>query len=244
MLRAADYRERARASLSGNWGMAVLICFVGALLGGIQTVVPVSASYQYGEGMSLQIFGLNMNLDQLPVEMLSMLTFMLGVISIYSLAQFVIGGAVELGMCAYFSKRALGENADIKDEFSYFQYFGKALGLRIVTSIFIFLWTLLLIVPGIIASYRYAMATYILAEHPEMGIMEAIEASKQMMDGNKWALFCLDFSFIGWALLSACTLGIGDLFLNPYTRMATAHFYLNLSRGSAGSGADDFQTAM
>ena len=118
MLRAADYRERARASLSGNWGMAVLICFVGALLGGIQTVVPVSASYQYGEGMSLQIFGLNMNLDQLPVEMLGMLTFMLGVISIYSLAQFVIGGAVELGMCAYFSKRALGENADIKDEFS------------------------------------------------------------------------------------------------------------------------------
>ena len=244
MLRAADYRERARVSLSGNWGMAVLICFVGALLGGIQTVVPVSASYQYGEGMSLQIFGLNMNLDQLPVEMLGMLTFMLGVISIYSLAQFVIGGAVELGMCAYFSKRALGENADIKDEFSYFQYFGKALGLRIVTSIFIFLWTLLLIVPGIIASYRYAMATYILAEHPEMGIMEAIEASKQMMDGNKWALFCLDFSFIGWALLSACTLGIGDLFLNPYTRMATAHFYLNLSRGSAGSGADDFQTTM
>lgn len=244
MLRAADYRERARVSLSGNWGMAVLICFVGALLGGIQTVVPVSASYQYGEGMSLQIFGLNMNLDQLPVEMLGMLTFMLGVISIYSLAQFVVGGAVELGMCAYFSKRALGENADIKDEFSYFQYFGKALGLRIVTSIFIFLWTLLLIVPGIIASYRYAMATYILAEHPEMGIMEAIEASKQMMDGNKWALFCLDFSFIGWALLSACTLGIGDLFLNPYTRMATAHFYLNLSRGSAGSGADDFQTTM
>ncbi len=244
MLRAADYRERARVSLSGNWGMAVLICFVGALLGGIQTVVPVSASYQYGEGMSLQIFGLNMNLDQLPVEMLGMLTFMLGVISIYSLAQFVVGGAVELGMCAYFSKRALGENADIKDEFSYFQYFGKALGLRIVTSIFIFLWTLLLVVPGIIASYRYAMATYILAEHPEMGIMEAIEASKQMMDGNKWALFCLDFSFIGWALLSACTLGIGDLFLNPYTRMATAHFYLNLSRGSAGSGADDFQTAM
>lgn len=244
MLRAADYRERARVSLSGNWGMAVLICFVGALLGGIQTVVPVSASYQYGEGMSLQIFGLNMNLDQLPVEMLGMLTFMLGVISIYSLAQFVVGGAVELGMCAYFSKRALGENADIKDEFSYFQYFGKALGLRIVTSIFIFLWTLLLVVPGIIASYRYAMATYILAEHPEMGIMEAIEASKQMMDGNKWALFCLDFSFIGWALLSACTLGIGDLFLNPYTRMATAHFYLNLSRGSAGSGADDFQTTM
>ena len=71
-----------------------------------------------------------------------------------------------------------------------------------------------------------------MAEHSEMGIMEAIEASKQMMDGNKWSLFCLDFSFIGWMILSACTFGIGDLFLNPYTHMATAHFYLNLSRGS------------
>ena len=81
----------------------------------------------------------------------------------------MIGGVVELGMCAYFSKRALGENADIKDEFAYFQYFGKALGLRIVTSIFIFLWTMLFIIPGFIATYRYAMAPYIMAEHPEMG---------------------------------------------------------------------------
>ena len=97
MLRAADYRERARVSLSGNWGMAVLICFVGALLGGIQTVVPVSASYQYGEGMSLQIFGLNMNLDQLPVEMLGMLTFMLSVISVGT--NNVFGKRTNLTIC-------------------------------------------------------------------------------------------------------------------------------------------------
>jgi uncharacterized membrane protein len=145
MLRAADYRERARASLSGNWGMAVLVCFVGALLGGIQSVIPVTANYQYGEGMSVQIFGINMSLNQLPAEMLGILAVMMSILSIYALAQFVIGGVVELGMCAYFSKRALGENADIKDEFAYFQYFGKALGLRIVTSIFIFLWTMLFI---------------------------------------------------------------------------------------------------
>ena len=211
MLRAADYRERARASLSGNWGMAVLVCFVGALLGGIQSVIPVTANYQYGEGMSVQIFGINMSLNQLPAEMLGILAVMMSILSIYALAQFVIGGVVELGMCAYFSKRALGENADIKDEFAYFQYFGKALGLRIVTSIFIFLWTMLFIIPGFIATYRYAMAPYIMAEHPE----------------------------IGWMILSACTFGIGDLFLNPYTHMATAHFYLNLSRGSSGNFNSD-----
>ena len=103
MLRAADYRERARASLSGNWGMAVLVCFVGALLGGIQSVIPVTANYQYGEGMSVQIFGINMSLNQLPAEMLGILAVMMSILSIYALAQFVIGGVVELGMCAYFS---------------------------------------------------------------------------------------------------------------------------------------------
>ena len=77
MLRAADYRERARASLSGNWGMAVLVCFVGALLGGIQSVIPVTANYQYGEGMSVQIFGINMSLNQLPAEMLGILAVMM-----------------------------------------------------------------------------------------------------------------------------------------------------------------------
>ena len=66
---------------------------------------------------------------------------------------------------------------------------------------------MLFIIPGLIATYRYAMAPYIMAEHPEMGIMEAIEASKQMMDGNKWSLFCLDFSFIGWMILSVLTSG-------------------------------------
>ena len=96
MLRAADYRERARASLSGNWGMAVLVCFVGALLGGIQSVIPVTANYQYGEGMSVQIFGINMSLNQLPAEMLGILAVMMSILSIYALAQFVIGGVCVL----------------------------------------------------------------------------------------------------------------------------------------------------
>ncbi len=82
--------------------MAVLVCFVGALLGGIQSVIPVTANYQYGEGMSVQIFGINMSLNQLPAEMLGILAVMMSILSIYALAQFVIGGVVELGMCAYF----------------------------------------------------------------------------------------------------------------------------------------------
>ena len=225
MLRAADYRERARASLSGNWGMAVLVCFVGALLGGIQSVIPVTANYQYGEGMSVQIFGINMSLNQLPAEMLGILAVMMSILSIYALAQFVIGGVVELGMCAYFSKRALGENADIKDEFAYFQYFGKALGLRIVTSIFIFLWTMLFIIPGLIATYRYAMAPYILADNPELTARESLNESKRIMDGHKFDLFVLQLSFFWWYILGSITFGIAYVYVIPYINATTANFY-------------------
>ena len=232
MLRAADYRERARASLKNNWGMAVLVCFLGMLLGGITTGSVVTANYDLDDGFGVRVFGIDPFGNDISMGLYSILTMAALAASIFALIKFVIGGAVELGICAYFSKLALGVNADINDEFAYFKYFGKALGLRVVISVFTFLWSLLFVIPGIVAAYRYSMATYLMAEHPEMGIMEAIDASKQMMDGNKWSLFCLDISFIGWSILASLTFGIGDLFLTPYTRMATAHFYMNLSRGS------------
>ena len=231
MLRAADYRERARASLRGNWGIAVLVSFLGMLLGGIETVSVVNVTYDTSSGVGFEVFGVDPRTAHIPADVLGFLTMAMMAAGFYALIKFVIGGAVELGVCAYFSKLALGENADVNDEFAYFKYFGKAFGLRLVTSVFVFLWSLLFVIPGLVAAYRYAMAPYIMAEHPEMGIMEAIEASKQMMDGNKWALFCLDISFIGWTFLSALTFGIGDLFLTPYTRTANAHFYMNLTRG-------------
>ena len=87
------------------------------------------------------------------------------------------------------------------------------------------LWSLLLVIPGIIASYSYAMAPYILYENPGMRPTAAIKASKELMRGNKWRLFCLQFSFIGWALLCALTAGIGNLWLHPYQETAQASFY-------------------
>lgn len=80
-----------------------------------------------------------------------------------------------------------------------------------------------------IASYSYAMTEYILAENPEISANEAITMSKQMMDGNKWRLFCLDFSFIGWDILCGLTLGIGYLWLTPYKQAARAIFYREVS---------------
>lgn len=99
---------------------------------------------------------------------------------------------------------------------------------KILQFVYTYLWTLLLIIPGIIKSYSYAMTDYILLDHPELSNNEAIEASMAMMQGNKWRLFCLDFSFIGWALLSVLTLGIGFFWLAPYMYSAHAAFYEDL----------------
>ena len=94
---------------------------------------------------------------------------------------------------------------------------------------YVLLWSLLFIIPGIIATYSYAMTEFILAEHPELTASEAIARSKEMMSGNRWCLFCLHFSFIGWDILSSLTLGIGNLWLHPYKQAANAVFYREIS---------------
>lgn len=79
--------------------------------------------------------------------------------------------------------------------------------------------------------YTYAMTDYILAEHPDMAPGEVMKTSKAMMEGNRWRLFCLQFSFIGWMLLSSLTFGLGDLALRPYQEAAYAAFYREVSLG-------------
>ena len=99
----------------------------------------------------------------------------------------------------------------------------------VLRSIFVWLWSLLLVIPGIIAIYRYAMMPYLMAEFPDLGALDAMRESKRLMQGNKWRLFCLELSFIGWYLLSILTLGIGLLWLLPYVSASRAAFYLEIT---------------
>lgn len=91
------------------------------------------------------------------------------------------------------------------------------------------MWSLLLLIPGIVKSYSYAMTSYILADNPALSPSEAIRQSELIMKGNKMRLFCLHFSFLLWSLLSVMTLGIGFLWLTPYMNASTAAFYREVS---------------
>ena len=146
------------------------------------------------------------------------------------LIQFIVAGPLTLGMVAFFLRLIRREPHEVQDIFSGFTRFVPSFLLYLLSAVFVFLWTLLLIVPGIIAGLRYAMAFYIMNDHPELTAMEAIERSKQMMYGHKWRYFVLQLSFIGWGLLCVLTLGIGLLWLIPYMAATTANFYEDLSR--------------
>ena len=121
-----------------------------------------------------------------------------------------------------------GKPIDIGKLFDGFKDFGSVWGTLILVAIYTILWTCLLIIPGIVKSYSYALTPFILKDEPELKYNAAIEKSMRMMDGYKMKLFLLDLSFIGWMILSILTLGIGLLFLQPYMNTARAAFYEDL----------------
>lgn len=118
-----------------------------------------------------------------------------------------------------------GKEYRVEQLFVGFKDYTRVFGTALLTGIYTFLWTLLLIVPGIIKSYSYAMTYYVLRDNPELKYNGAIERSMEMMKGHKFDLFYLQLTFIGWALLCILTAGIGFLWLIPYIYAAEAHFY-------------------
>ena len=121
-----------------------------------------------------------------------------------------------------------GKPIDIGKLFDGFKDFGRVWGTLILVAVYTILWTCLLISPGIVKSYSYALTPFILKDEPELRYNAAIEKSMRMMNGYKMKLFLLDLSFIGWMILSILTLGIGLLFLQPYMNTARAAFYEDL----------------
>lgn len=149
-----------------------------------------------------------------------------------SVASLIIAGPLSLGLVACFLKLVREEPFRFENLFDGFSNFKSSFLTFILMSLFIFLWSLLLVIPGIIATYRYAMAFYILYDNPGISAKDALNASKEMMKGYKGKLFLLHLSFLGWALLCILTVGIGYLWLVPYFNAAQANFYQNLKDAS------------
>ena len=235
---AADFRHIARETLRGRWGIAVIAGLIASLLGALGSDGPevklnvdmsegANISFEYaGQTILSTSGGIN---DQLSAVLIGSAIYIAIAAILLAAVYFVLGSVIEAGYARFNMNLVDRTETKIESLFTYFYNWKTTAATRFLKTLYCFLWSLLFIIPGIIASYSYAMTGYILADHPELTASEAIERSKEMMSGNRFRLFCLHLSFIGWAILCAFTMGIGNLWLTPYKQASVAAFYREVS---------------
>ena len=190
-----DLMRQAREALNGKWGLAI----------GTFVVYFIIISFLQGPSLLFPSSGFL----SFPTVILTL----------------IIVGPLAVGIAIFSLSISRNQEASLGQLFLGFSKFGICLAAYLLVALFTFLWTLLLIIPGIIAAISYSMTFFIIADENSIGALEAIDKSKKMMDGNKWKYFCLGLRFIGWAILCILTLGIGFLWLAPYVQVTMAKFY-------------------
>lgn len=167
--------------------------------------------------------------------------FLASIIIILIILRILIGYVLEVNSQKYFISASKGDvnlgylGFGFKDG----RYFDIVVTM-FLRSLYNFLWTLLLIIPGIVKYYSYRMVPYILADNPNIGHSRAIQLSMQMTDGEKFNIFILELSFIGWYILGLLALGVGVLFVNPYADSTYAELYLVLRENAINNGQTSY----
>ena len=166
----------------------------------------------------------------------SVLGYIQGLLGEESTASRIVAVLIEIailplsaGLVLYILNFVRGKKYDIHDLLTYYdKRVLNLLLLEIVVGLFTFLWSLLFIIPGIIAALSYSMYLYIYIDEIKKEPMEVIRESKRMMDGYKWDYFVFQLSFLGWGLLVAITFGIAAIYVIPYQSVAQAMYYEEL----------------
>lgn len=207
MERCSDLRRRGREGISGKWMEAVLAVLVFSVLIQIPVAVINSVFGVSTAEMMQNLYGTSygsMTTDGFPDEKVSSLSY---------LYLLLVSGPLTYGITLFFMRLFRGSETEIATVMCGFEKFLKTLGLSLYMAVFIFLWSLLFIIPGIIAAFRYSQAYYILADDPEKSISQCVNESKALMAGNKGKLFALNLSFIGWYFLAMIPVGIVTYFV-------------------------------
>lgn len=238
---AQDFRRQAKEALRGKWFIALIAGVIASLLGGLNGMGGVSFSVRFSgsssEGGSGTVVpptgGGDVNVSEEMLEILGIFLIIFGVALvvaiIMSIIYLIIGGAVGIGYSNFNLDIIDGREARIGTLFDSFDQWKTGFVARLLSSIYVTLWSMLFFIPGIIAHYSYSMMHFVMAENPDMRANEAIRESKRLMKGNKWRLFCLELSFLGWQLLAIFfTAGIGLLWVVPYMQAAYAAFYRDI----------------
>lgn len=203
----SELRAQARERLDGKWGTFVLMTFLFYV---IQALLQIPGSVG-------DIFKVLSPENALTSESLSTLSVMLSLLAL----------PLSWGLTVSLLRNHREESVDLENLFDGFRggRYTRVFCALFLVNLFTFLWTLLLIIPGIIKAFSYALTPYIIMDEPELTAKQAISRSCEIMQGRRWKLFCLYFSFIGWDILCLLTFGIGFLWLAPYINASIAAFY-------------------
>ncbi|RID87245.1 DUF975 family protein [Peribacillus asahii] len=220
-MKISAIKQQARGALQGKWGLCVLLSFLTFL---IFSIIPNVVSLLFGGGWELS----EVSEGSTSVSATAAVPWQASVANI--IVSLLL---IPLSVAVYWFYLSIArlEGARLSQVFAIYADWKRSLkliGTSIVVSIFVFLWSLLLIIPGIIKQFSYSQTFFLLKDHPEYSILEAITESKVRMKGYKWKYFLLHLSFIGWGILSVITFGIGFLWLIPYITTSTATFYNEL----------------
>ncbi len=236
----AELKENAKKYFKFNYWKMVLAAFIMTLVGGGGYSVNTSVTRQ----IKSDDYRYMSSADALTV-LLSIWAIMLvaGVImsllAIFLLYPLQVG-ALRFFVVSHYQQAELGELG-----YAFSNSYMNVVKTMFLRQLYIFLWSLLFVIPGIIKAYEYHMVSYILAENPGIDSKEAFALSKQMMDGNKWKTFVLGLSFYGWMILSLFTCGILAIFyVNPYMQMTLAELYVALKEitfGNQNLGYQNYQ---
>ena len=254
-----DFKAIALDALHNKWRTAVLTGFIASLIGANIVSDSGGSSNSSSRNSSAQSIIQDFRVTQFWESYGTLIMIGIALLVVWLIVTIVISGAGKLGYATFNLKLIDRKDASLSDLFSQFHRLWDGFCMNFFMDLYTTLWSLLFVIPGIIKVYSYAMTPYIMAEHPELTANEAITRSREIMDGNKWRLFCLGFSFIGWSLLCALpallALGfifgaiirtgslasflwlipagipsfIGYLFLRPYQEAAYAAFYRDVS---------------
>ena len=203
----SELRAQARERLEGQWGTFVLMTFLMLV---IQTILQIPGYI----GSLLEVLS--------PENVLASLSFS-NISNILSLLALPLSWGLTVSLL----RNHREESVDLENLFDGFRggRYTRVFCALFLVNLFTFLWALLLIIPGIMKAFSYALTPYIIMDEPELTARQAITRSCEIMEGRRWKLFCLYLSFIGWGILCLLTFGIGFLWLVPYMNASIAAFY-------------------
>ncbi len=216
-----DFKEEALKALKGQYLEAMFVAIIATLLG-VQTMASnfITTTIKGKDFSELIPF-------EVPREFVGpVVVFAFIALICFSLISFIISTGYAKYNCDLISSKTPSMGL----LFKYFRHAKNSIVANFYVAIIVFLWTLVFIIPGLVASFSYAMVPYILAENPNLEPVEVLDLSKKMMKGNKWRYFWLVLSFIGWIIVCAFTFGIGYIFLAPYVSATQACFYKEISK--------------